>query len=245
MRTPAQFARAVEDRPALPRGDFEVSGYAVMGLPFASGHVLALRRWTASSTGDRFTSIWHRGPAGSWTLYESVACEISCTRYWGADVEHVREGPIDLEWKEPNRLHVLTPDGTVDWEIEMGATAVTRAMSMFCPLIPLAAWRSGPVLKAMGAVAGRILGVGKVQLTGTTSNQQHFDANPLRIWYVTDSHALVEGEDLGQIGPLAEQARMADFYFPQRGMFALGRVFISPMATDVQGRGPRSPTADL
>jgi len=28
---------------------------------------------------------------------------------------------------------------------------------------------------------------------------------------------------------LAEQAHMADFYFPQRGMFAVGRVFISPL----------------
>ena len=85
------------------------------------------------------------------------------------------------------------------------------------------------VLKAMGATAGRVLGVGKVQMTGTTSNQQHFDANPLRIWYVTTSQAVVEGEDLGPIGPLAEQAHMSDFYFPQRGMFAVGRVFISPL----------------
>jgi hypothetical protein len=85
------------------------------------------------------------------------------------------------------------------------------------------------MLNAMGAVAGRALGVGKVQLTGTTSNRQHFDANPLRIWYVNASQAVVEGEPLGPIGPLAEQAHMADFYFPQRGMFAIGRVFISPL----------------
>jgi hypothetical protein len=78
-------------------------------------------------------------------------------------------------------------------------------------------------------MAGRVLGVGKVQLTGTTSNQQRFDANPLRVWYVTASKAVVEGEDLGSIGPLVEQAHMADFYFPQRGMFAVGRVFISPL----------------
>jgi hypothetical protein len=81
----------------------------------------------------------------------------------------------------------------------------------------------------MGAIAGRVLRAGKVQLTGATSNRQHFDANPLRIWYVTESHAEVEGEDLGPIGPLDEQAHMADFYFPQRGILALGRVFISPL----------------
>lgn len=200
-----------------------------MGLPFASGHVLGLRRWTASSVGDRFTSIWHRDPSGRWTFYESVACEVACIRYFGADVECVREGPIDLEWEASNRLRVRTADRTVDWEITIGATVATRMMSVMSSMVPMAAWRSGPVLSAMGAVAGRVLDVGKVQLTGTTSNQQHFDANPLRIWYVTASHAVVEGEALGPIGPLAEQAHMADFYFPQRGMFAVGRVFISPL----------------
>lgn len=230
MKAPAQFAEAVEGRPVLPPGDCErVSGYGVMGLPFASGHVLGLRRWTASSVGDRFTSIWHRDPAGRWTFYESTACEVACTRYFGADVERVREGPIDLQWEGPNLLRVQTSDGSVDWEIAIGATAATRMMSTMSSVIPRAAWRSQPVLRAMGAIAGRVLGVGTVQLTGTTSNRQHFDANPLRIWYVTASRAVIEGEDLGLIGPLAEQAHMADFYFPQRGMFAVGRVFISPL----------------
>jgi len=130
MKTPAQFARAVEERPVLPPGECErVSGYGVMGLPFASGHVLGLRRWTASSVGDQFTSIWHRNPTGRWTFYESTDCGVACTRYFGADVECVREGPIDLEWKAPDRLHVRTGDGAVEWEIETGSTAATRMMS--------------------------------------------------------------------------------------------------------------------
>ena len=80
-----------------------------------------------------------------------------------------------------------------------------------------------------------MLGVGKVQLSGTTSNHQHFDANPLRIWHVTDSHAVVEGEDLVPIGALKEQAHMAEFYFPQRGIFAMSRVFITPLGHGTQG----------
>jgi hypothetical protein len=244
MRSPAQVTQAVEDRPVLPPGDCErVSGYGVMGLPFASGHVLGLRRWTASSVGDSFTSIWHRDPTGRWTFYESIACEVACTRYFGADVELVREGPIELDWEASNRLRVHTPDGTVDWEVTIGATVATRLMSAMGSMMPLAAWRSAPVLTAVGAVAGRVLGVGKVQLTGSTSNGQHFDANPLRIWYVTASRAVVEGEDLGPIGPLAEQAHMADFYFPQRGMFAVGRVFMSPLTPT--GRGAKPVTTSL
>ena len=230
MKAPAQYAQAREDHPVLPEGDCErVSGYGVMGLPFASGHILGLRRWTASSAGDQFTSIWHRDPSGRWTFYESVPCPVACSRYFGNDVERFVEGPIELDWEAPARLGVRTPDGAVDWTVEMGATARTRLISAAGSVLPMAAWRSGPVLGAMGVMAGRMLGVGKVQLTGVTSNDQHFDANPLRIWYVTNSHAVVEGEDLGPIGALKEQAHMADYYIPQRGIFAMGRVFISPL----------------
>src|SRR5580700_10557713 len=150
MKAPGAFAQAVEESPVLPPADCErVSGYGVMGLPFRSGHILGLRRWTASSVGDRFTSIWHRDPSGRWTFYESVSCEIACTRYFGADVERVQEGPIDLEWEAPDRLHVRTGDGAVEWEIEMRSTATTRMMSSIGSVVPLAAWRSGLVLKVI------------------------------------------------------------------------------------------------
>ncbi len=94
--------------------------------------------------------------------------------------------------------------------------------------MPNRLWRSRSVLSLVGHRAGRVLGAGQARLSGQTSNGQQFDANPLRIWCVTDSTAVVEGEDLGPVGPLAEQARMADFYFPQRGIFAIGRVFVEP-----------------
>jgi hypothetical protein len=184
MKEPAELARRAEDSPQLPAACERVSGYGVMGLPFRSGHVLGLRRWTASSIGEPFTSIWHRDPAGRWTFYETERSEIACTRYFGAEVDRVQIGPIELDWR-------------------------------------------------MGRVAGWTLRAGTVKLTGMTSNQQHFDANPLRIWCVTDSHALVAGEELGPIGPLAEQAHLTDFYIPQRGIFAIGRVFLTPVTEHV------------
>ena len=61
--------------PGPSAGKRGARGYGVMGLPFSSGHILGLRRWTASSVGDRFTSIWHRDPIGHWTFYESVDSE--------------------------------------------------------------------------------------------------------------------------------------------------------------------------
>jgi hypothetical protein len=229
MREPAQFVREIEENPQLPAGTCErVSGYGVMGLPFRSGHVLGLRRWTASSVGEGFTSIWHRDPQGRWTFYESAPCDVACSRYFGAEVDRSVRLPIRLEWEGERRLNISAQGAGVAWTIDIGSSVITRIMSRVGSSLPLPAWRSRHVLSAMGHVAGRALGVGKVKLTGMTSNRQHFDANPLRLWYVTDSHAMVQGQDLGPIGSLAEQAHMADFYFPQRGIFAVGRVFITP-----------------
>jgi len=238
MNKPADLALRAEANPVLPPGECErVSGYGVMGLPFVSGHVLGLRRWTASSVGAPFTSIWHRAPDGRWTFYESVTCEIACTRYFGASVQRVEEGPIDVTWVGPAKLRVRTADGSVDWGLEIGSTFVTRMMSTIGSALPLGAWRSPFVLSCMGAIAGRILGAGTVKLTGMTSNRQHFDANPLRIWFVKQSRATVEGEDLGPTGALAEQAHLADFYLPQRGIFAIGRVFVVPTETQRERDG--------
>ena len=122
MKEPAELARRVEENPQLPAAGCErVSGYGVMGLLFRSEHVLGLRRWTASSVGEGFTSIWHRNPAGRWTFYESLRSEIACTRYFGAEVEQVRVGPIALDWQDRRRLHIYTADGAVDWTIEIGS----------------------------------------------------------------------------------------------------------------------------
>ncbi len=230
----------------LPRGKGErVSGYGVMGLPFTSGHILGLRRWTASSVGDGFTSIWHRSPSGRWTFYETVDSRSGCTRYFGADVGRVQVGPIDLDWETSNRLHVRTADATVDWTIEIGSTLVTRIISAMGVATPMAAWRSRVVLTAMGAIAGRALGAGKVQLTGQTSNGQHFDANPRRIWSVIASHAVVEGADLGHPGPLTAQAHLGDFYIPQRGIFAAGRVFVTNLSQQVLDAADDSPNESV
>lgn len=233
MVQPAERARQVEENPQLPaEGCERVSGYGVMGLPFRSGHVLGLRRWTASSVGEGFTSIWHRDPAGRWTFYETVPSEIACTRYFGDEVDRVHVGPIALDWEDQHRLRVSTIDGAVDWTLELGSTPVTRMMSVVGSALPTAAWRSRAVLAAMGRVGGWSLRAGTVKLTGMTSNRQRFDANPLRIWCVTESHAVVEGRELGPIGPLAEQAHLTDFYIPQRGIFAIGRVFLTPSTTE-------------
>lgn len=202
-----------------------MSGYGVMGQPFASGHVLGLRRWTASSVGDQFTSIWHRRPDGGWHFYESAQPGFACSRWFGHGVQESTVVDIDVAWEGPNVLRVTAPR-LVDWTLTLASTPMTRVMSSLGGVLPLAAWRSSTMLKAMGLAASSTLGVGKVGLTGLTANGLPFDANPLRIWRVVDARARIDGQDAGPPAPLREQAHLGDFWIPQRGIFAMGRVFV-------------------
>jgi hypothetical protein len=133
--------------------------------------------------------------------------------------------PIEVTWEGPRQLHV-TAEGRVDWRLTLASSPKIRVINAMGAGMPLAAWRSTAMLKAMGAMASATLGVGKVSMTGLTANGLPFDANPLRIWRVVHATATINGDDAGLAAPLAEQARLGDFWVPQQGIFAMGRVFL-------------------
>jgi hypothetical protein len=223
MREPADIVADLERRPELsPGAEERFSGYGVMGLAFRSGHVLGLRRFPASPIGPGYRSVWHRDPGGRWAFYQDQPAELACTRYFGSAVHDVREGPILIDWTGPRGFRVQAADGELDWTLQIGSTPVTRVFNRLAAALPAPAWRSGPVLALMSRVAGTALRAGRVRLTGRAPNGQRFTANPRILWLVVDSTATVRGVDLGEIGPAAEQARLADFLLPQRGVFAIG-----------------------
>ena len=78
----------------------------------------------------------------------------------------------------------------------------------------------------MGAAARLGLGTGALRLVGHTPNGQAYTANPRRVWLVTGSRAVVDGRELGGIGPLQRQGRLGDFLIPQRGVFATISAFL-------------------
>lgn len=219
--------RSIAERSStVPSGDGQerFAGYGVMGAPFASGHYLALRHFPASSVGGGYNSVWHRDPAGVWVIYSSNSPDVSCARYFGSAVEDARTAEIAVTWTGPSTFTV-TVDKTLVWDVELGRSAATSAMTSLGKLMPGALWRSNAVLSAMGHAAGPALGVGRVRLTGTTSNGQWFRANPRMLWTIDRTRATLDGVDLGPPGPLTVQARLGDFWLPQRGMFVVGESY--------------------
>ncbi|WP_328389044.1 hypothetical protein [Nocardia sp. NBC_00416] len=210
----------------LPPGDDQerFAGYGVMGMPFAGGHYLALRHFPASSIGAGYDAVWHRDPAGSWVIYSSVPAAASCARYFGSALEDSRVEDISVTWTGPYALTVEIPDRLV-WDLELGRSGATAAMTGLGRMLPTALWRNPAVLSLMSRVAGPALGVGRVRLSGTSPNGQWFRASPRMLWTVENSRARIDGIDIGPPGPLAEQARLGEFWLPQRGMFVVGESY--------------------
>jgi hypothetical protein len=223
---PREVIQNIERSASLPAGnDDRFAGYAVIGLPFRSGHVLAMRRFPVSSVGSGYTSVWHRSPEGKWTFYSTVPPEHGCARYFGGKVRRNIVTPIEVRWTAAAQFRVLIAEA-LDWEVNLTESLTLRVMNAVAPLVPETWWQAKRMLKAMGVAAQISLRAGKLNLRGKTPNGQEFTANPQRIWVIDYSRAVIEGADAGPVGPLSQQASLNDFLIPQRGIFAVARAFL-------------------
>jgi len=198
------------------------SGYAIMGVPFRSGHLLALQRFSASSIGPAYTAVWHRDPLGRWTFYSTVAPDLSCARYFGAQVERNVVAPIEIAWVDSTRFRVVV-GATIEWHVALSTSLASWTVNAIARAIPERAWHRPVVLRFMGVAARVTLNTGPLNFTGRTPNGHRFIANPRRLWLIESSRAVVDGVSVGPTGPLATQASLADLLLPQRGLVTLAR----------------------
>jgi len=225
---PRTLIEQIERNSSLPEGNSDrFAGYAVMGLPFVSGHVLALRRFPSSSLGPGYTSVWHRDPSGTWTFYSTVEAEQSCSKYFGSETEKNVHANIHIVWTASDTLQVVAEGSpSLTWEITLTETPASRLMNFAARQLPHCCWQQHFMLRFMGVAARVMLGTGKMNLAGQTPNGHEFIATPKQVWLVKSSRAVVQGVDLGPAGPLSSQARLNDFLIPQRGLFATASAFM-------------------
>jgi len=224
--TPRDLATRIERWPTLPDGDEErFAGYGVIGLPFSSGHYLALRRFPATSLGPAYSSVWWRDPAEHWSMFIDVPPTQGCPRYFGRALQRAETRAIRLTWTGPRTLHVSMPP-LLKWDVELGSTPATTVTNLMAAALPRWAWRNPVVLRAMARLAGPLLADGQMRLVGSVPNGQSFRANPRRTWVITASRALIDGHDIGAPGPLRRQTRLGDLWLPQQGIFFIGESYI-------------------
>ena len=237
---PRQFVTELEASPELPSGSSErFAGYGVMGLPFRSGHLLAMRRIPASSVGPGYSSVWHRNPFGRWTFFQDAPPNVTCTRYFGAAVQEVVHAAIEIRWRTPRELTVTVVVGgehRLEWRIRLTTSNATLLINSLATVLPDSCWRSHAFLAVVSRLIPPVLHTGMLRLSGVTPNGQRFAVNPLVTWLIPQATAILDGSDLGEVGAAPTQGRLGDFRIPQRGVFALGRAFFEPAVSDTASR---------
>jgi hypothetical protein len=225
---PRQAVTDTRLSPVLARGaDERFTGYGAMGVPYASRHYLAFRDMLVTSLGKPYRAIWHRDPAGRWTIFTTIDPDLSCPRYFGSMTAAERVAAIEVSWPDERTIDVAM-GSRLSWRMVLTDTPATRAMSAMATAMPQWCWNSNAVLAPMGLAAGGALRSGRMRLQGRTPNGQGFKAAPFRVWRVTGGRAALDGVDLGAPEASAGQTRLEDFWLPTRGLFFVGQARFTP-----------------
>lgn len=241
---PRTVAQAIERTPPLPHGSQEqFRGYAVLGVGYASGHLLALRRFPRSSLGPGYTSIWHYAPERGWTIYTDVEPGLSCPRYFSRATIAAVTTEIAITWTGPHTLVASMDRPGLEWMLQLSSTPTTRLFNATNRLVPERVRTNRFLLSAMARASSAALGAGTIALQGRAPNGQSFTAVPRMIWTVGHGAAVLARHNLGRVRPMRCQMQLADFRIPRRGIFAVADAYFERFDPGRHAGAVRAPSA--
>lgn len=198
-----------------------VRGWGVFGLPFDSGHVLALRDFPDNSFAP-YRSVWHRDPEGRWSiLVDGARPDTACPRYFGPACDHIGRARIEITWTGPRSLRVRVDRPDLDWTVTIGRSPLLGLLNPVSAALPLASWRPRALVRSRELLA-RSLGMGRLALTGRMPSGHHGLLMPRRMYLVERSEATLDGTDLGRPTRLRECPTIGGVPLPARGVVAIG-----------------------
>ena len=198
-----------------------VKGWGVFGLPFDSGHVLALRVFPEGDFAA-YRTLWHRDPQGKWAIYvDGPKLDTACPRYYGAACEHTGYARIGLAWTGPATLRVTMDQPALEWTLTASSNWLLDALNAVGAALPLATWRPRSLLWARESLA-QALGMGHLQLSGVMPSGHVGTLMPQRMYFVEDSRASFDGLDLGRPVHVRESPAIGAVSLPARGILAMG-----------------------
>ncbi len=128
-------------------------GLGVFGLPFDSGHILALRVFPENDFSP-YRTIWHRDPDGRWAIYvDGPRLDTACPRYYGAACEYTGYAHIDLTWTGPATLRVTMDIPSLEWTLTASSTRLLDMLNAVSNALPRASWRPRSFVRAREALA--------------------------------------------------------------------------------------------
>jgi hypothetical protein len=229
-------------RPPWPNHEY-VRGWGVFGLPFDSGHVLALRVFPENDFSP-YRTLWHRSPDGDWSIYvNGTHLETACPRYYGPACKRTAFARIDIDWPGPASLRVTMDAPSLDWTLVASETPVLRVLNAVSPLMPSWTWGSGAPLRARELLAEHVLHLGDIRLSGTMPSGHAGILMPQQMYFIDESTAVLDGQHLGRPTTVRPNPLIGDVPLPARGVLAIGQAAWKILDRDEYARR-RAETAD-
>jgi hypothetical protein len=204
--------------------DYEyVRGWGIFGLPFDTGHVLALRVFPQNDFAA-YRTVWHRSPDGSWSIFvDGPRLDTACPRYYGPACTVVARAAIDLRWTGPTALRITMAEPALDWTVEVSTTRLLRALNLISPHLPLWTWKRASLVRARELMAERLLGLGAIRMRGVMPSGHVGTLMPERMYFIDRATATLDGTDLGHPERASQTPDIGGVTLPARGVLAVGQ----------------------
>lgn len=221
--------KALEIKPIIkgsPLPGYEYGrGYGIMALPFASGHVLALREFPENDFAP-FRAVWHRTPDHMWSIYvDGPRHDTACPQYFRKAVAHVQTANIKLSWKDAKRLTIEMDQPALQWTVVMKTSPLIDLMNTVSASLPERVWRTPVVLRAMEKIGDLLFDVGAIKLSSRFPNGHFGILMPRRMFPIISSTAKLNGTYLGKPTRSKENPMIGNFKLPARPTFAVGSYY--------------------
>jgi hypothetical protein len=197
-------------------------GYGLLGQTFASGDVLAFRRYDWSSIGPPFTTLWHRRPTGEWTFHTNVEPGRCSLRYLMAPDSAIRRDDIDVVWQGRREVSVHVHSARLRLALRLATTPATRTVGLFAGMLPGPVWLTRNGSRWIGNAAGRLLDAGPLTFAGDSPSGHRFVLRPHEMWRVTAAAAVLQGRELGEAVPLDDVVEIGGLRVPRAGLLFRG-----------------------
>lgn len=208
-----------------------VKGYGVFGLPWSSGHVLALRVFPENDFAP-YVTVWHRDPAGVWSIYyQAPRPDVACPRYYGSAALRNEPAQIDVAWDGPDRLSVQLDHPALSWTLSLREPFALRVLNALSRRMPLWTWKPPALLLPREWIA-RALGLGRIKLGGIMPSGHYGILMPQRMFFIDRSEAVLDGVDLGRPARMHPNPRIGDVPLPARGVLAVGQAYFTIRDSD-------------
>lgn len=199
-----------------------MKGWGVFGVPFDSGHVLALRVFPENDFGP-YRTLWHRDPSYRWSIYvDGARLDTACPRYYGAACDRTQFSHIGITWTGPASLRVTMDSPSLDWTLTASSTRLLSLLNTISPALPVATWRPRPLIRARELMA-RGLGLGHLELSGVMPSGHRGTLMPQQMYFIDTSTASFESMDLGRPTHLIDNPKIGEVPLPARGVLAIGQ----------------------